>query len=114
MNNLLERLHASFFFYLLTGPGTFLRIGEYLPTAVIISTAMIFGGLRIWVDAGWVEQRPAVKTPDSPLVKWKTRHRNALLPLVIMLVTHVIGGLTFLLATSSWFMTLPTVSSESY
>ncbi|KAG6918119.1 hypothetical protein DXG01_016307 [Tephrocybe rancida] len=34
-NNLLERLHASFFFYVLTGPERFLKIGSYLPSAVL-------------------------------------------------------------------------------
>ncbi|KAF8587402.1 Gaa1-domain-containing protein [Ramaria rubella] len=110
MNNLLERLHASFFFYILTGPGTFLKIGEYLPTAVIISVAMMFGGLHIWVDAGWVEQfeSPVEKDKDTATVvtapKWKTRRRNVLTPLAIMLATHTIGGVTFFIATSSWFM----------
>ncbi|KAF8480712.1 Gaa1-like protein [Gautieria morchelliformis] len=109
MNNLLERLHASFFFYVLTGPGTFLKFGQYLPSAVIVSVAMMFGGLRVWVDAGWVKQQwssekvnhgPAGKAP-----KWKTRRRNVIIPLVVMLATHVVGGITFFVVTNSWFLT---------
>ena len=53
-NNLLERLHASFFFYLMTGPGTFLQIGFYLPPAVILGISLTVMGLAQWTDAAWV------------------------------------------------------------
>jgi GPI-anchor transamidase subunit GAA1 len=113
MNNLLERLHASFFFYLMTGPGTFLKIGEFLPSAVIVSVAMMFGGLRVWVDAGWLEQRLPVEkaTPGQAIMaRWKARRRTVIPPLIIMLVTHVVGGITFTVLTESSFLTWPRVS----
>lgn len=105
MNNLLERLHASFFFYLFSGPNSFLKIGEYLPSVIVISTAMMFGGLRLWVDAGWVVGASLTSKKDSQVndKKWKTRRRNVIMPIGILIATHVFGGLTFLLATSSWF-----------
>ena len=53
-NNLLERLHASFFFFLLVAPDRFLQIGNYLPSAVLVAVGLMFWGLRGWVDAGWV------------------------------------------------------------
>jgi len=120
MNNLLERLHASFFFYVLTGPGTFLKIGQYLPSAVIVSVAMMLGGLRAWIDAGWVEQQhlPLEKgnshdrsdvATKSTRIKWKTRRRNVLPPLAIILVTHVIGGMVFGIVTSPGFIARPGV-----
>jgi glycosylphosphatidylinositol transamidase len=113
MNNLLERLHASFFFYVLTGPGTFLKIGQYLPSAVIISVAMMFGGLRAWVDAGWVEQQLHVEKGNAEqkmTTRWKTRRRNVLIPLAIVLATHLIGSMVFGIVTSSWFIARPGVS----
>jgi len=39
MSNLLERLHASFFLYIMTTPSSFLKIGSYLPSAVVIAVA---------------------------------------------------------------------------
>ncbi|GJJ12663.1 hypothetical protein Clacol_006907 [Clathrus columnatus] len=106
MNNLLERLHASFFFYLLTGPNSFLKIGEYLPSVILISTSMMFGGLRLWVDASWVLDTSSIseKDPQVPSKKFKTRRRSVLQPLAIIIATHIFGGLVFLLATSSWFI----------
>lgn len=116
MNNLLERLHASFFFYVLTGPGTFLKIGEYLPSAVIVSVAMMFGGLRVWVDAGWIERQWSADKAipgRTATTKWITRRRNVITPLVIMLVTHVVGGIIFVIATKSWFLTWRGVSCST-
>ena len=110
MNNLLERLHASFFFYVLTGPGTFLKIGEYLPSVVIVSVAMMFGGLRIWVDAGWVKHQQPIDKSAATVPKWNTRRRNVILPLVVMLATHVVGGIVFFVVTKSWFGVRTTVS----
>lgn len=106
MNNLLERLHASFFFYFLSGPNSFLKIGEYLPSVIIISTAIMFGGLKLWVDAGWVANVPPMSLEkDSQLnsKKLRARQRNVFLPLGIVISTHVTGGFIFLIATSSWF-----------
>lgn len=113
MNNLLERLHASFFFYVMTGPTTFLKIGEFLPSAVIISVAMMFGGLRVWVDAGWIEQRLSIEKATSrqtAAVKWTTRRRNVIPPLIIVLATHIVGGVTFAVLTKSSFLTWQGVS----
>lgn len=68
MNNLLERLHASFFFYILTkshhpnGHPQFLKIGHYLPSVIMISVATMFVGLRTWVEAGWTRRD---KTKDA-------------------------------------------------
>ena len=103
-NNLLERLHASFFFYLLPEPGTFTKIGNYLPSAVVISTVMLFSGLRSWVQAGWVEVLvPCSKeeqTKTSQTVKWEQRSRPSLQAVLIILATHAWG--TPLYFVSSW------------
>ena len=44
LNNLLERLHASYFFYLLPRPGKFIPVGHYLPAAVVLGTSVTIGG----------------------------------------------------------------------
>ena len=43
-NNLLERLHASYFFYLFPRPGKFIPVGNYLPSAVLIGASITLGG----------------------------------------------------------------------
>lgn len=109
MNNLLERLHASFFFFILTGPERFIKIGGYLPSAILISVAMMFQGLGTWVDAAWVlddseeSSQTREKASNTPL-KWRKRRRPVIPALLIMTATHIFGGLLFFILTRSWFM----------
>src|SRR5271168_1597265 len=109
MNNLLERLHASFFFYIMTGPQRFLKIGFFLPSAILISVAMMFHGLSTWVNAAWIqiESEPTEKDgPPSftPSIKWRNRKRPVIAVLGIMISTHFLGLLLFWTITRSWFM----------
>lgn len=45
VNNLLEKFHQSFFFYLMLGPRHFVSIGTYLPSAVIIAVSYAVAAL---------------------------------------------------------------------
>ncbi|KAL1710108.1 Gaa1-like protein [Schizophyllum commune] len=112
-NNLLERLHASFFFFLLVAPDRFLQIGNYLPSAVLVAVGLMFWGLRGWVDAGWVgeevedsldgkaaEKQVAVKST----IDWTRRSRPVLPALALMGVTHALGGVVFYIVTRRWFI----------
>ncbi|KAG8217869.1 Gaa1-like protein [Butyriboletus roseoflavus] len=127
-NNLLERLHASFFFYILTTPGTFMKIGMFLPSAVLVGVAMIFWGLGQWVEAGWMRESPsglrrqdkeddrkamdATNTTDSTVQPtWRPRRRPVLPAIITILATHTIGLLAFAVINTSWFLQNQTVSS---
>lgn len=74
-NNLLERLHASFFFYLLPSQEQFLPVGHYLPSAVLLGASVTLGGFDcpdplagvawaipafLLAAVGWVFQTPLV------------------------------------------------------
>ncbi|KAG7092639.1 hypothetical protein E1B28_008980 [Marasmius oreades] len=90
-NNLLERLHASFFFYIMTGPERFLKIGSYLPSGIAISVAMMFAGLKAWVEAA------------------KTHRTRPVLAVILkyMLPTHALGGIVYLAITSGLVDSVP-------
>lgn len=45
VNNLLEKFHQSFFFYLMLAPRQFISIGTYLPSAVLLSVAFALASL---------------------------------------------------------------------
>lgn len=105
MNNLLERLHASFFFFILTAPDRFMKIGSYIPSVILISIAMMFQGLRCWVDAKWSSARPLKeKANDSHKNVSLTQIRPVLPALVIMLLTHLLGTAVFFAIRSPWFL----------
>jgi GPI-anchor transamidase subunit GAA1 len=112
MNNLLERLHASFFFYIMTTPSSFLKIGSYLPSAVLVAAALMFGGLGKWVDAGWVEVEdedpPAEKANTAGIVltsrkKWIPRRRDLLDAFMVVVASHLVGMTLFVVISFSWF-----------
>ena len=105
-NNLLEPLHASSFFYILTDHDRFLNLGSYLPSAVLVSVAMMFSGLATWVDAARRKTYPDATHNSSSTksgTEWSTGPRPVLAVLGVMFATHVIGASLFcLLTTRSW------------
>ncbi|KAK5172940.1 Glycosyl phosphatidyl inositol protein transamidase complex subunit [Saxophila tyrrhenica] len=52
LNNLLEHLHQSFFFYILLNTNRFVSIGNYLPAAMIIAGSFTISALALWVQSG--------------------------------------------------------------
>jgi hypothetical protein len=103
-NNLLERLHASFFFYIMADPDKFLKIGYFLPSAVLVSVAMMFGGLKLWSDAAWT--RDAIEkdkgSKGSEAAPWRRRRRPVLVTLSIMIFTHILGIALFFAVNKPW------------
>lgn len=52
LNNLLEHLHQSFFFYLLLNAKRFVSIGTYLPSAMLLAVNFSITALALWVKTG--------------------------------------------------------------
>jgi glycosylphosphatidylinositol transamidase len=62
LNNLLEHLHQSFFFYLLLEAKRFVSIGTYLPSAMLLAMSFSIMAMSLWVQSG----RPEVPV-ETPL-----------------------------------------------
>lgn len=62
LNNLLEHLHQSFFFYLLMQTDRFVSIGTYLPSAMLVAANFTIMAIALWVKSG---QPAAGPTPPS-------------------------------------------------
>ncbi|KAF2130148.1 Glycosylphosphatidylinositol:protein transamidase, GAA1 component [Dothidotthia symphoricarpi CBS 119687] len=60
LNNLLEHLHQSFFFYLLLQANRFVSIGTYLPSAMLIAVSFSITSIALWVKSG----RPSEPTAN--------------------------------------------------
>lgn len=95
MNNLLERLHASFFFYILTDAAYFNKIGSYLPSAILVSVGMMFHGLDLWVKSGWRLEKVVSSEKAHGQEQWVSRQRPVLPALIIMTATHILGATLF-------------------
>lgn len=52
VNNLLEKFHQSFFFYLMLAPNHFVSIGTYLPSAILIAVAFAISSFGCLLNSG--------------------------------------------------------------
>jgi glycosylphosphatidylinositol transamidase len=53
LNNLLEHLHQSFFFYLLMQTNRFVSIGTYLPSAMLVAGNFTIMAIALWLRTGY-------------------------------------------------------------
>ncbi|CAN9293575.1 unnamed protein product [Alternaria alternata] len=68
LNNLLEHLHQSFFFYLLLQDKRFVSIGTYLPSAMLIAINFSIAAMALWVKSGRTTEpvsNPAATKPKK-------------------------------------------------
>ncbi|KAK3690030.1 Gaa1-like protein [Podospora appendiculata] len=56
LNNLLEHLHQSFFFYLLMQRERFVSIGTYLPSAMLVAANFTIMAIALWIKSGQREE----------------------------------------------------------
>ncbi|KAF2788394.1 Glycosylphosphatidylinositol:protein transamidase, GAA1 component [Melanomma pulvis-pyrius CBS 109.77] len=121
LNNLLEHLHQSFFFYLLLQANRFVSIGTYLPSAMLIAVNFSITSIALWVASGRAGKlpNPASTAPPStpgekstsspskttpmtlaekdgalaliPTELLQTTERALFLPLAFVLATHFLG-----------------------
>jgi glycosylphosphatidylinositol transamidase len=52
INNLLEKFHQSFFFYILLNTHRFVSIGSYLPAAMLVAGNFTINALALWMLSG--------------------------------------------------------------
>lgn len=98
-------------------PHTFLKIGSFLPSAILVSVAMMFAGLYEWVNAAWVLDEVQAPPPRDKVTaknakeqpKWIRRRRPVLPALGIIVGTHVLGLLLFSVITTPFFSKNKTV-----
>ncbi|EXJ94628.1 glycosylphosphatidylinositol transamidase [Capronia coronata CBS 617.96] len=131
LNNLLEKLHQSFFFYLLMQSNRFVSIGTYLPSAMIIAAAYTFMAIYLWVLSGYrLKEKTAVtvdgtaeqeakekdraadkQTPTSieqvPKVEFISIDRNLILPIALLAGIHLASLIPLYLLTSLTLKVMP-------
>lgn len=75
LNNLLEHLHQSFFFYLLMQSNRFVSIGTYLPSAMAIAAGFTIMAIHLWVQSGQRDTE-AKRQPEPQSVPAKPQAHN--------------------------------------
>ncbi|PCG97166.1 Gaa1-like, GPI transamidase component [Penicillium occitanis (nom. inval.)] len=102
LNNLLEHLHQSFFFYLLMHTNRFVSIGTYLPSAMLVAANFTIMAIALWLRTGYEDKLAASKkqTPkDSKDDATKgadtglngVSERKLSVPLTVVAILHFLG-----------------------
>ncbi|KAF2723488.1 Glycosylphosphatidylinositol:protein transamidase, GAA1 component [Polychaeton citri CBS 116435] len=117
INNLLEHLHQSFFFYILLNAHRFVSIGNYLPAAMLVSGSFTITALALWVQSGrgpvgtttakgpTTKNKESEKRPDGilrmvqqggdialvPASAMSISERHIFLPATVLLLIHLLG-----------------------
>ncbi|GFN18475.1 GPI-anchor transamidase subunit GAA1 [Aspergillus tubingensis] len=72
LNNLLEHLHQSFFFYLLMQTNRFVSIGTYLPSAMLIAGNFTIMAIALWLRTGYYPGSQQASKPTKEQVTTTT------------------------------------------
>lgn len=106
LNNLLEHLHQSFFFYLLMHRDRFVSIGTYLPSAMLIAANFTIISIALWLKSGQqdqvVEKKPeenekakAVEKGTAEPLMTAAAERDLSLPLALVAGCQFLGVVPF-------------------
>jgi GPI-anchor transamidase subunit GAA1 len=98
LNNLLEHLHQSFFFYFLLSPsgnnlgepGRFVSIGTYLPAAMVLAASFTITAITLWIQSSAVVVLPR----DEKIHSSQTLFRRSMsigFPLGVVAVLYGVG-----------------------
>ncbi|KAG0272077.1 Glycosyl phosphatidyl inositol protein transamidase complex subunit [Linnemannia exigua] len=106
LNNLLEHLHQSFFFYLLSDVRRYTSIGLYMPPVIILGVSFIFQALSLWGLSGDLPielESIAEGRKDIPVaLPYSRRSRNFKVASTTMSMAIVTGAVTFHLLTTEF------------
>ena len=96
LNNLLEHLHQSFFFYLLMQARRFVSIGTYLPSAMCFAAAFNIMSIALWWQSGLrdePERKAEVAKSDAGAAppQQQPAERHMFFPLLALTAAHFLG-----------------------
>ncbi|TSR16016.1 Glycosylphosphatidylinositol anchor attachment 1 protein [Bagarius yarrelli] len=100
LNNLLERLHQSYFFYLMPSLSHFVSIGYYMPAFGLLAAILLLRALDLWVQIG----SPALVTQDGVSEEEPSLSPGILSVLTPIVISHLTGVALY---------TLPILSQET-
>ncbi|KAG0677135.1 Glycosyl phosphatidyl inositol protein transamidase complex subunit [Pichia californica] len=69
VNNLLEKFHQSYFFYLMLAPRLFVSVGMYLPAGGLEFISFIVASINVWVGGADVSSDVVLKIQKSLSIK---------------------------------------------
>jgi glycosylphosphatidylinositol transamidase len=113
-NNLLERLHHSYFFYLFTSPDYFISLSLYLPILSLMLGSLLLNGLHLWwtlgdeVDIDFAlrpmpnvaeAKKDQIATVVTSGIPFEMAERDAMFPMLVLFVSLCAGVSVYVFAT---------------
>uniref|UniRef100_A0A667Y977 GPI-anchor transamidase component GPAA1 n=1 Tax=Myripristis murdjan TaxID=586833 RepID=A0A667Y977_9TELE len=89
LNNLLERLHQSYFFYLMPSLSRFVSIGYYMPAFGLLAVILLLRALDLWVQLSALPSRTEDGIADIEQVS--QTHLGVLSVLTPLVISHLTG-----------------------
>ncbi|GJJ72207.1 GPI-anchor transamidase subunit GAA1 [Entomortierella parvispora] len=105
LSNLLEHLHQSFFFYLLSGIHRYTSIGLYMPPVIILGVSFIFQALSLWGESSdlSLEVEAIAQGKEVPVtLPYSRRSRSFKTPATIVGMSFVAGLASFKLVKTEF------------
>lgn len=123
LNNLLEHLHQSFFFYLLMHTNRFVSIGTYLPSAMLVAANFTIMAVALWLRTGYEDKLAAKKQTATNNTKGEAMttadtglngvsERKLSVPLTVVAVLHFLGIAPLYILTNVSSQVSSTLSSD--
>lgn len=96
LNNLLEKFHQSFFFYVIVAHDRFVSIGDYMPCIGIMASALMIKALLHWLELGQDQEKT---TDDKQTVKKQkpTQKFDLITVGLLFIIAHALGFLAIYL-----------------
>lgn len=107
LNNLLERFHQSFFFYVIISSDRFISIGDYMPSIGLMAGSLLIKSFLLWLISNndpENESQTADKKEEEEekivIVKKSVRNIDVLSVGKVFLLAHLIGVLALFVTTN--------------
>lgn len=101
LNNLLERFHQSFFFYVLISSERFISIGDYMPCIGLMAGSLLVKSFLLWILNSNRRDEGKEEEPEKiVLVRPSTFRYNAVKVGIVLGLAHFIGILAVFLSTN--------------
>lgn len=97
LNNLLERFHQSFFFYVIVSSDRFVSIGDYMPSIGLMAGSLLIKSFLLWLIANTKEE-----SEETNVVAKKDNSKNidVLTVGIVVLGSHLIGIAALFITTN--------------
>lgn len=124
LNNLLERFHQSFFFYVIISSERFISIGDYMPSIGLMAGSLLIKSFLLWLmsDTKPEDEAEGEKKEEESIsiVKKSVRNIDVLTVGTVFLSAHLIGVLALFITTNKlahdyfFSLNIPTQSGIFY